>query len=46
MGEIKLVLSPLIFRIYSIPIILLLITVFILIGITIYFVKKEISNDN
>ena len=45
MGEIKLVFNPFTFKIYGIEIIVLSIIILLLIGITIYFVRKEITND-
>ena len=45
MGEVKLIFDPLILKIYGVQITILTIIIFLLIGITIYFVRKEFLND-
>ena len=45
MGEIELVFNPIIFNIYGVQMITLLIVVLALIGITIFWVRKELAND-
>ena len=45
MGEIKLVFNPFVLKAYPIQMISLAIAIFLLIGITIYLVRKELLND-
>ena len=43
--SINFVFKPFILKVYGIPIIILLLTVLVLVGFTIYLVRKELSND-
>lgn len=45
MGSISIVFKPIIFKIYGMPMIILCSVILLLIGITIYLVRKELSND-